>query len=198
MFHQYTDDLDCPPQLEAFYDLGYVFVPWLIAGASAAATATIGSWLGTRWNVGIYNDMTSKIDNTFKQWNTQGWEVPEKGPNACWKKHPAMRAEFMALWKRWSDHYGKYGKQSGFLSDDAEDPIRRNFLPELKRLAEWLNTTCKFGTDPSPIIPPPSNGGNGGDDTTSDIAGIVKWGVIGIGLVFALNVYQSTRGPRRY
>lgn len=196
MFHQYSDSLDTPPQLSGLYGLSVLpLVPFLIAGSSAAAGATISSWLGNNWDTGTYNVITSKINDTLKRWDSQGWDTPGTGANACWKKNPRKREEFKAFWSRWSKHYGQYGKQSVYLSDSAEMPVRNIFLPELAQWAQWLNKTCNVDTggavEPSPA---PNNGG-----ATTDIASMVKWGAIGIGAVVLLNVVQGVRGafPRQ-
>jgi hypothetical protein len=198
MFHQYPpDSVDTPPQLQGLYGLGVLpLAPFVIAGSTAAATATIGSWLGNNWDKGTYNTIAAKINDTIKQWDNQGWNVPGTGAKACWKMNPQRRKEFKAFWTRWSKHYGEYGKQNVYLSDSAEMPVRNIFLPELAQWAEWLNSACKIKTMGSvgPTPAPPDEGG-----PTTDMAAMVKWGVIGIGAIVLLNVVQGVRGafPRR-
>jgi hypothetical protein len=173
-------EIDTPPQLQGLYGLGVPVVPFLIAGTGAAAA--VSSWLGDDWDLGTYNVITSKINDTIKNWDQQGWR-----PNNCWGKYPQKRKEFKEFWARWSKHYGQYGKQSVYLSDSAETPVRKIFLPELAAWAQWLNTACNVDTG-GPIDPVRP------DDNSTDLASIVKWGAIGIGAIVLLNVVQGVRG----
>lgn len=197
MFHQYTDDegLDTPKQLEAIYGLSNLgYIQFLIGGASAAAA--VASWLQDKdWSTGTYNAMTAKINATIHEWDRLGGGA---NWNKCWGKYPAMRRQWKSFWSRWSKHYGEYGKQSGWVSDSAEKPVREMFLPELAAWGERLSGTCNIATTPvGPIVPPPPapNGGGGGGSPTGDIASAIKWGVMGIGAVLAFNVFKMTRGP---
>lgn len=203
MFEQYAPtSLDTPKQLESLYglsDLGLAWIPFLIAGSSAAATATIGSWMGTNWDRGTYNIIVRKIDDTIKHWDQQAWGK-FGGPN-CWRKYPAKRKEWLAFWRRWSKHYGKYGQQHVYLSDEAENPVRNIFLPEMQQWANWFNTACKMQTTAvapaSPTPPPSSTEANG--SATGNIATAVKWGAIGVGGILLMNIVSGIRGalPRQ-
>lgn len=163
-------------------------IPYIVAGTSAAATAVVASWLNENWDIGTYNAITAKINDTIKLWDPQGWT-----PIDCWGKNPQMRKEFLAFWARWSKHYGQYGKQSVYLSDSAEMPVRNIFLPELAGWAQRLNKVCGIeNTGPIDPVPPPPDSG-------TDWGAVAKWGAIGLGAIVLLNVVTGIRSafPRQ-
>jgi hypothetical protein len=173
-----------PPISPASKTTGY-----LIAGAAAAGL--IAEWLTNKdWSAGEYNYWMTTINDTFKQWDQLGWHRPGDGPNACWKKHPVKRNEFLAFWARFSKHYKEHGQVSTYVSDSEEKPARA-IMAELAAWGAWLNKTCAAGIDDPP--PEPSNGGG------TDWGAVFKWGAIGLGAVVVLNIIVGVRGafPRQ-
>jgi hypothetical protein len=209
MFHQYAPDTtDTPPELANLYmvkpslgDLG--FIPFLVGGASAAATLLAWSDTKRRWSEGEYNDYMRQMNDTIKEWDKLGWKA------GCWQKAPAKQKAWKAFWSRFSKHYREWPTNPGrelFSQDvlsDAEYPAR-NLMRQLAEWGNWLNSTCQAGTSvPAPLPDPYTNGGGGGGGggggKIEQVGNVVMWGAIGIGAIVLLNVVQGVRGafPRR-
>lgn len=218
MFEQYAPtSLDTPKQLEDLYgltppsrDLGFVCGGVCIGAAalaSGSAVAYINSLLDRGWDTGTYNTLMQMMNNTIGGgipgkpggWDQFGWE------SGCWQKYPGKRKEWLAYWGAFSKHYAKYGEQSGYLSDAAENPVRNILLPKLRMWASWFEKTCGKKDAAGQLPQPLPNGGGPLDpitsngDTSANIATMVKWGALGIGGILLLNVVSGIRGafPRR-
>jgi hypothetical protein len=160
-----------------------------IVGAAAVAGATTAyAWL-TRdeWTTEQYNDYMSKTFETLKLWDKLGWSVPDAGKNACWKKNASKRVEWVSFMKRFSDFYGKHGKQSVYLPDGIEQGAR-DFVKELAAWAEWLKNKCGIG-----LVKPD-------EDKEFTLEDGLKLGAWVVGGILLLNVISSVRDAtgRRY
>lgn len=161
--------------------------PFLIAGTALAAGTLVAAWLSqTDWSVGEYNDWMLTMNQTIAQWDKIGWD------SGCWAKSPQKRQEWLLFWKRFSTHYGVYGKISNisYVSDSAEKPARE-LMKQLINWGTWLNDTCGAATTGGAIAPPPP--GEPPPSGPTDWVAIAKWGGIGVGALVVLSLVANIR-----
>jgi hypothetical protein len=179
-----TLEIRSKPSLES--GLG-VPLPLLLVAGAAVTGATLQAWINNGWSTAEYNAIVKTIDASLHNWDAAGWT------NDCWKKNPVKRAQWLALWKVFSDHYKQYGQQSVYLADAAENPIRNYVLPQMIEWSTWLKKTCNVDTGGLPEAEEPKK--------PFDFENALKWGAIGIGAIVALQLVASVRSalpPRDY
>lgn len=186
-----SPNLDQPPELAQLMGLQSLGVaPAIVAGVAATA-GTMAAWLARDgWSVGAYNDNMRMMNDIFKRWDKLGWLAGKDG-KSCWKKNPARRRQWKALWARFAKLYGK-GQVSewSYISDSDEDPARTIMRSLASVWVPFFEKTCGEATNiGSGQLEPEPEGDGGGDIMT-----MLKYGGVIVGGLVVLNVISGIRG----
>jgi len=162
-------------------------VPLFFMAGGTAIGATLTGWLQRpSWSSGEYNDFMRVMDDTFKEWDKQGWT------HGCWG-NAELRRQFLSLWSQFSKHYKEHPTITRltvppWVLDSEEKPARR--------IMERLNKECRIEAPGLPPEEPPPEAGGGAKDPLEKLGDILMWGALGVGALFALNVVKTIRDLR--